>query len=336
MALPHAETNSLQRHRSSRLLLSSQIGEKINVREPQRSYALNAIDRAIKFWKGRAVPRPRPLRAPWLLAPDWRQHLKKPLSQYVPLMHHFPQIPKEMASCWAHTKKPTCHCTPLRPYLSLLLAPPDTDNHLALNGDPLLFPEQPLHSIANDPYRTRSAHPRETHHLFQQAFQQWTKRSSLPSVSQLLLKEFFDHHWTQHSIHVTSVNMTYRHVLNFHKPKLFPGSIFHSEGKRATSLRRKMQEAFIAPFNLHEANDGLFQTCVARCCKARSYVCKPSWGLDIFQRLSAMSWVTSKAGRHARLKGLERSDQKLPKNRCLIDTVCLRLIASCDTSSLHQ
>jgi hypothetical protein len=93
MALPHAETNSLQRHPSSRLLLSSQIGEKFNVREPQRSYALNAIDRAIKFWKGRAVPRPRPLRAPWLLAPDWRQHLKKPLSQHVPLMHHFPQMP---------------------------------------------------------------------------------------------------------------------------------------------------------------------------------------------------------------------------------------------------
>ena len=66
---------------------------------------------------------------------------------------------KEMASCWADTKKPTCHCTPLRPYLSLLLAPPDTDNHLALNGNPLLLPEQPLHSIANDPYRTRSAHP---------------------------------------------------------------------------------------------------------------------------------------------------------------------------------
>ena len=35
-----------------------------NMGEPQRSYALNAIDKAINFWKGKRVPRPMPLRGP--------------------------------------------------------------------------------------------------------------------------------------------------------------------------------------------------------------------------------------------------------------------------------
>ena len=57
-----------------------------NLGGPQRSYALNAIDRAIKLWKGKRVRRPVPLRAPWLLAPNWRQRLKKILTSHVALM----------------------------------------------------------------------------------------------------------------------------------------------------------------------------------------------------------------------------------------------------------
>ena len=35
-----------------------------NLGEPQRSYAINAIDRALKFWKAKPVRKPTPLRAP--------------------------------------------------------------------------------------------------------------------------------------------------------------------------------------------------------------------------------------------------------------------------------
>ena len=45
--------------------------------ESQRSYALNAIDRAIRFWKGKNVPRRIPLRAPWLLSPTWAKDLRR-------------------------------------------------------------------------------------------------------------------------------------------------------------------------------------------------------------------------------------------------------------------
>ena len=54
-----------------------------NLREPQCSYALNAIDRAIKFWKAKPVRRPVPLRAPWLLSPAWRSGLKHLLTAHV-------------------------------------------------------------------------------------------------------------------------------------------------------------------------------------------------------------------------------------------------------------
>ena len=66
MALPHGQANSLQRNRSLRLLLSSQVGEKPDLWELHGPYALNAIDRAVRFWRSKAVPRPRSFRAPWL------------------------------------------------------------------------------------------------------------------------------------------------------------------------------------------------------------------------------------------------------------------------------
>ena len=69
--------NSLRRFQMERRIRSNDFGLQgcymirklaINLGEPQRSYCLQAIDRAIKFWKGPAVRRRLPLRAPWLLA----------------------------------------------------------------------------------------------------------------------------------------------------------------------------------------------------------------------------------------------------------------------------
>jgi hypothetical protein len=48
--IPNGEEDPLQRHWHSGLLLSTPPCHK-NLGEPQRSYALNAIDRAVKFWK---------------------------------------------------------------------------------------------------------------------------------------------------------------------------------------------------------------------------------------------------------------------------------------------
>ena len=54
-----------------------------NLGEPQRSFAVNAIDRALKFWKAKRVRKPTPLRAPWLLAPNWTRDLRKLLTSHV-------------------------------------------------------------------------------------------------------------------------------------------------------------------------------------------------------------------------------------------------------------
>ena len=54
-----------------------------NLGEPQRSYAINAIDRALTFWKAKRVKKPVPLRAPWLLAPNWTRDLRQLLTSHV-------------------------------------------------------------------------------------------------------------------------------------------------------------------------------------------------------------------------------------------------------------
>ena len=73
--IQHLGSNSLKRFQMEKRIRSHEFGlhgcyfvRKLasNLSEPQRSYALNAIDRAINFWKGKRVPRCLPLRAPWI------------------------------------------------------------------------------------------------------------------------------------------------------------------------------------------------------------------------------------------------------------------------------
>ena len=57
----HGEENPVQRIRTSRLLLHPSPCQKTG--ETQRSCAINAIDRALKFWKAKPVRRPVPVHA---------------------------------------------------------------------------------------------------------------------------------------------------------------------------------------------------------------------------------------------------------------------------------
>ena len=85
-------SNSIRRFHMEKRLRSNEIGlhgcyfiRRLanNLGEPQRSYAINAIDRALKFWKGKRVRKPIPLRAPWLLATDWTRNLRQLLTAHV-------------------------------------------------------------------------------------------------------------------------------------------------------------------------------------------------------------------------------------------------------------
>ena len=85
-------SNSIKRFHMEKRLRSNEIGQQgcyfirrlaNNLGEPQRSYAINAIDRALTFWKAKRVRKPAPLRAPWLLAANWTRHLRQLLATHV-------------------------------------------------------------------------------------------------------------------------------------------------------------------------------------------------------------------------------------------------------------
>ena len=78
-----------------------------NLSEPQRSYALNAIDRAIQFWKGKRVPRCLPLRAPWILSPTWSSDLRKLLRQHIAQMRPHTVTFQTPSSAVVFTKNPS-------------------------------------------------------------------------------------------------------------------------------------------------------------------------------------------------------------------------------------
>ena len=150
--------------------------------ELQRSYALNAIDRAIKFWKGKRVPRCTPLWAPWLLSPSWTADLRKLLKQHIAQMKPYTvtfQSPssavvftknpsvmdslcnhKDYATRWADGELPSCICSTLHSHLP---TPPPTTNstHLHLDGDSLTLHSPPLTSIATGSLQNKIFPPKK-------------------------------------------------------------------------------------------------------------------------------------------------------------------------------
>ena len=135
-------SNSVKRFHMEKRLRSNEIGQNgcyfirrlaNNLGEPQRSYAINAIDRALTFWKAKRVRKPVPLRAPWLLATDWTRQLRLLLTTHVHGTKHynttlqtpstgivftkFPSVMdslcnhKEAATRWADGETPKCACS---------------------------------------------------------------------------------------------------------------------------------------------------------------------------------------------------------------------------------
>ena len=97
--IPGLGSNSVKRFHMEKKCRSSEIGTQgcyfirrlaNNLGEPQRSYAINAIDRALKFWKAQPVRKPTPLRAPWLLSPTWTRDLRKLLTSHTTITMLYP------------------------------------------------------------------------------------------------------------------------------------------------------------------------------------------------------------------------------------------------------
>ena len=143
-------SNSVKRFHMEKRLRSNEIGQQgcyfirrlaNNLGEPQCSYAINAIDRALTFWKAKRARKPVPLRALWLLATDWTRHLRQLLTTHVHLTKQynttlqtpstgivftkFPSVMdslcnhKEAATRWADGETPICACPALRQHSPL-------------------------------------------------------------------------------------------------------------------------------------------------------------------------------------------------------------------------
>ena len=225
-----------------------------NLSEPQRSYALNAIDRAIHFWKGKRVPRCLPLRAPWILSPTWSSDLRKLLRQHCAQMRPhtvtfqspssavvFTKNPsvkdslcnhKDYATRWADGETPVCICSTLTPYQT---SPTSNSHHLHLDGDSLTLPTPSLSSIANGSLQNKIfPSKKEIWTNLQKAFVQWHQRNGIPAIPTRHLEDLWNTSWSQHRQQLHN-HISHHDITQF--TKLFPGAVFHNEDKRATSLR---------------------------------------------------------------------------------------------------
>ena len=204
-------SNSIRRFHMEKRLRSNETGAQgcyfirrlaNNLGEPQRSYAINAIDRALTFWKAKRVRKPVPLRAPWLLAPSWTRDLRQLLTSHVHrtqcynttmqtpstriVFTKFPSVMdslcnhKEAAAKWADGETPKCACDALRPHARHHHQP---DQHLVLDGDNLHFDEGPHTSIATGSLQNKIFPPsKEIQNTLRLALRTWTTRNSLPSL----------------------------------------------------------------------------------------------------------------------------------------------------------
>ena len=256
-------SNSIRRFHMEKRLRSNETGAQgcyfirrlaNNLGEPQRSYAINAIDRALTFWKAKRVRKPVPLRAPWLLAPSWTRDLRQLLTSRVHrtqcynttlqtpstgiVFTKFPSVMdslcnhKEAAAKWADGETPKCACDALRPHARHHHQP---DQHLVLEGDSLHFDEGPHTSIATGSLQNKIFPPsKEIQKSLRLALRTWTTRNSLPSLQKTHLDELWHRSINSH-YHALQNHITHKDILRF--KHLFPEAIFHNEDKRATSLR---------------------------------------------------------------------------------------------------
>ena len=263
--IQHLGSNSLKRFQMEKRIRSHEFGlhgcyfvRKLasNLSEPQRSYALNAIDRAIKFWKGKRVLRCLPLRAPWLLSPTWSSDLRKLLNQHIAQMRPhtvtfqspssavvFTKNPsvmdslcnhKDYATRWADGEAPSCICSLLRPHHPTP-APESTSGHLQLDGDTLTLPSPSLTSIATGSLQNKIfPSKKEIWRVLQKAFLHWHQRNAIPSIPTRVLEDLWTTSWTQHCQQLHN-HISHYDITQF--TQLFPGAVFHNEDKRATSLR---------------------------------------------------------------------------------------------------
>ena len=230
----------------------------VHLPETHQKLALQAIDGAIHFRKGKAIGKVRPFGAPWMLSRQLDSHARQILRLwYFGIAHtavpcHEPSFRliyvkhpslmeaichhKEAIQNWSDEIPPTCTCSILRQYPTARAFPNLKCEHWVLDGALLapLLPDR-LAQIAGGSLNNKIfPNKKELQRLFLEAFHTWTKLNAIPCPTDEWILQQFSPILADHSRRITN------HITAATTRQLqeqFAGCIFHNEDKRASSLR---------------------------------------------------------------------------------------------------
>ena len=230
----------------------------VHLPETHQKLALQAIDGAIQFRRGKPAGKVRPLRAPWMLTHELDKHLRQMLLTWffsvkgTMVAFHEPSFkiiyvkhPSLMeAVCnhkaaiqdWSDDISPPCTCAILKKFPSARATPNLKAEHWVLDGA-LLAPLLPGHlaqvvggSLNNKIFPNK----KDLKKIFLEAVQKWSKLNSIPCPTDSWILKYFDPMWRDHSNRITN-HLTAATIQQLQEQ--FKDCIFHHEDKRASSLR---------------------------------------------------------------------------------------------------
>jgi len=230
----------------------------VHLPETHQKLALQAIDGAIHFRKGKAIGKVCPFRAPWMLSRHLDSHVRQILRLwYFGFAHtavpcHEPSFRliyvkhpslmeaicnhKEAIQNWSDEITPTCTCSILRQYPTARAFPNLKCKHWVLDGALLapLLPDR-LAQIAGGSLNNKIfPNTKELQRLFLEAFHTWAKLNAIPCPTDEWILQQISPILADHSRRITN------HITAATTRQLqeqFADCIFHNEDKRASSLR---------------------------------------------------------------------------------------------------
>ena len=226
--------------------------------ETHQRLALQAIDGAIQFQRGKSIGKVRPFRSPWMLTHRLDSHIRQLLLTWffgvkgTAVTFHEPSFKvvylkhpslmeaicnhKDAIQNWSDDITPTCKCDLLQKYPTARAAPNIGSNHWVLDGA-LLGPLLPgaLGQLVGGSLNNKIfPNKKNLKKLFLEAFHTWCKQNAIPCPPDDWILQHFEPLWQDHhnriSDHLTAA--TIRQL-----QEQFPECIFHNEDKRASSLR---------------------------------------------------------------------------------------------------
>ena len=226
--------------------------------ETHQRLALQAIDGAIAFRKGKSIGRVRPFRPPWMLTHRLDSHIRQLLLTWyfgvktAAVTFHEPSFKvvylkhpslmeaicnhKDAIQNWSDDIKPVCKCELLQKYPTARATPNLGSDHWVLDGA-LLGPLLPgaLGQLVGGSLNNKIfPNKKNLKKLFIEAFQIWCKQNAIPLPPEKWILQHFEPLWQDHAQRISN-HLTAATIKTLQEQ--FPDCVFHNEDKRASSLR---------------------------------------------------------------------------------------------------